>query len=107
MLCRQCGGSGSVFYILHEEENAIKEKKTYHELQIMFGEYYAMPPETLLEMSEIEYRCPYRRLCPTGANCFVVATPAPLEDKDILYIRCRLAGQKIPIYANVARTDVA
>lgn len=63
-----------------------------------------MPPESCVDTEEIEYRCPYREICEAKANCFVVATPQPLQKSDILNVRCRLrGGKKIPVYAYVAR----
>lgn len=82
----------------------VSKHKTYEELQQMFGPYYPMPPATVLAEEEIEYRCPYISRCETGANCFAVATPEPLQDSDILNVKCRLlGGKKLPIYARAAR----
>ncbi len=76
---------------------------SYQDLKNMFGPYYIMPPESLLRETEIEYRCPYSPKCPAGANCFVTATPEPLQSKDVLNVKCRLLGnRKIPIYAKEA-----
>lgn len=69
----------------------------------MFGPYFIMPEETAMKGDVIEYRCPYISRCPAKANCFATATPEPLQDGDILNIKCRLCGnQKIPIYAQYA-----
>lgn len=69
----------------------------------MFGSDYDMPPMADFERGdEIEYRCPYHSKCPADANCFVVGTPQPLQDHDILNVKCRLCGTKIPIYARTA-----
>lgn len=71
----------------------------------MFGSKYEMPPVADFEKGdENEYRCPYIPSCPAGANCFAVATPEPLQEKEILNVTCRLCGnRKIPIYAGKAR----
>lgn len=69
----------------------------------MFGPYYVMPSEAYMKGDVIEYRCPYRPLCPASAQCFAVATPEPLQDNDILNIKCRLCGnKKIPVFAKDA-----
>lgn len=75
--------------------------KTYKDLLKMFGSDYEMPPETeYYKYNEIEYRCPYIPKCPTGAKCFSVATPKLLDERDVLYVKCRLCGnRKIPFYA--------
>ena len=82
---------------------------TYQDLIGMFGSEYEMPPEADFEKGdENEYRCPYIPSCPTGAKCFAVATPEPLQEKDVLNVNCRLFGnRKIPIYAGKAqRRDI-
>ena len=70
----------------------------------MFGADYEMPSEVDFEKGdEIEYRCPYIPKCPAKANCFAVGTPEPLQEKEILNIKCRLGGnRKIPVYAGLA-----
>ena len=56
----------------------------------MFGSKYEMPPVADFEKGdENEYRCPYIPSCPAGANCFAVATPEPLQEKEILNVTCR------------------
>ena len=76
---------------------------TYQDLQKLFGAHYKMPSEIVMNCSEVVYRCPYIPLCPARANCFVTATPEPLQDEDILSVKCRLCGnKKIPIYAKDA-----
>ena len=88
------------------EERAIKTSvTTYQDLIGMFGSKYEMPPVADFEKGdENEYRCPYIPSCPAGANCFAVATPEPLQEKEILNVTCRLCGnRKIPIYAGKAR----
>ena len=58
----------------------------------MFGSKYEMPPVADFEKGdENEYRCPYIPSCPAGANCFAVATPEPLQEKEILNVTCRLS----------------
>lgn len=89
---------------LKEVRPIVSKHKTYEDLQQMFGPYYPMPPATVLAEEEIEYRCPYISRCETGANCFAVATPEPLQDSDILNVKCRLlGGKKLPVYARAAR----
>ena len=77
---------------------------TYQDLIGMFGSKYEMPPAADFEKGdENEYRCPYIPSCPAGAKCFVVATPEPLQEKDVLNVKCRLYGnRKIPVYAGKA-----
>ena len=74
----------------------------------MFGSEYEMPPVADFEKGdENEYRCPYIPSCPAGANCFAVATPEPLQEKEILNVSCRLCGnRKIPIYAGKAQRSI-
>lgn len=81
---------------------------TYQDLIGMFGSEYEMPPVADFEKGdENEYRCPYIPSCPTGANCFAVATPEPLQEKEILNVSCRLCGnRKIPIYAGKAQRRI-
>lgn len=82
----------------------MNNKKDYGELQKMFGSFYSMPPEEMLVVKEIEYRCPYQERCEARAKCFAVSTPEPLGDDDVLYVRCRLmGGDKIPVYAKDAK----
>ena len=81
----------------------VSDIKTYKDLQVMFGSDFEMPPVEAMKGDVIEYRCPYITKCPTKANCFAAATPEPLQDGDILNVKCRLCGnQKIPIYAHYA-----
>lgn len=82
----------------------IRAETTYQDLVGMFGSDYEMPPEADFEKGdEIEYRCPYIPKCPAKANCFVVGTPKPLQEKEVLNIKCRLCGnRKIPVYAGSA-----
>ena len=81
----------------------LSDIRTYQDLQRMFGAYYAMPAESYMKGDIYEYRCPYIPRCPAGANCFATATPEPLQDGDVLNVKCRLCGnQKIPIYATSA-----
>lgn len=69
----------------------------------MFGMEFVMPPAEAMRGDVVVYRCPYITKCPAKANCFAAATPEPLQDGDILNIKCRLCGnQKIPIYAQYA-----
>lgn len=80
------------------------QKKSYEDLQRMFGNYFLMPPENLAGKTEIEYRCPYYSKCPTGKKCFAAAAPVPLQDNAVLNVRCALCGGiKIPVYAVAAR----
>lgn len=73
---------------------------TYQDLKLMFGIEHDMPPEEEMRGDVLEYRCPYTDMCPANANCFAVATPKPLQDDDILNVKCKLIGnKKIPIYA--------
>lgn len=82
----------------------VSEECTYQDLQVMFGMEFEMPPETAMRGDVYEYRCPYITKCPANARCFAAATPEPLQDRDILNIKCRLCGnKKIPIYARSAR----
>jgi hypothetical protein len=84
----------------------VTEQKTYKDLQRMFGHKYRMPPETAMKGDVIEYRCPYIPMCPAGAKCFVAATPEPLQENDILNVKCRLCGnKKIPIYAVAVKSS--
>ena len=78
---------------------------TYQDLIGLFGSKYEMPPESDYDNGdENEYRCPYTPSCPSGAQCFVVATPKPLQEKDVLNVKCRLLGnRKIPIFAGKAQ----
>ena len=98
--------SGFVYItiIFKEVRPIVASVDTYQDLIGMFGSEYEMPPEAVFEKGdENEYRCPYIPSCPTGANCFVVATPEPLREKDVLNVKCRLYGnRKIPIYAGKA-----
>jgi hypothetical protein len=81
----------------------VSDTMTYQDLQELFGPYYQMPSVTSMKGDAIEYRCPYIPKCPAGANCFAAATPEPLQDEDILNVKCRLCGnQKIPVYARQA-----
>jgi hypothetical protein len=42
-----------------------------------------------------------------GAKCFVAATPEPLQENDILNVKCRLCGnKKIPIYAVAVKSSI-
>ncbi|MGN0427412.1 MAG: hypothetical protein ACI4F0_06395 [Agathobacter sp.] len=76
---------------------------TYKDLQVMFGPYYPMPSEAYMKGDVIEYRCPYIPKCPARAKCFATATPEPLQDNDVLNVKCRLCGnKKIPVYARCA-----
>ncbi len=76
---------------------------TYQDLLDMFGSFYQMPAEESMKGDVVEYRCPYTLKCPAGANCFAAATPKPLQDEDILNVKCRLCGnKKIPVYAKAA-----
>ena len=86
----------------------VTDKVTYKDLLRMFGSEYEMPPEVDFKKGdEIEYRCPYNSKCPAGANCFVIATPEPLQEREILNVKCRLCGnQKIPVYAGLAERRV-
>jgi len=83
----------------------MRDEKTYSDLQEMFGPYYPMPQVDIsVGGHEIEYRCPYIPKCPANARCLIVVTPEPLQDNDILSVKCRLCGgRKIPIYAYAAR----
>lgn len=76
---------------------------TYQELLDMFGPFYQMPAEEAMKGDVVEYRCPYTPKCPARANCFVAATSKPLQDGDILNVKCRLCGnKKIPVFAKAA-----
>ena len=81
-----------------------RDEITYQDMIGLFGSDYEMPPAAHFEEEvEFEYRCPYHSKCPTGAHCFVVSTPVPLQDTDILNVRCRYCGNsKIPVYAKLA-----
>lgn len=82
----------------------LKADTTYQDLIGMFGSDYEMPPEADFEKGdEIEYRCPYIPKCPAKAKCFAIGTPKPLQENEVLNIKCRLCGnRKIPIYAGEA-----
>lgn len=81
----------------------MRRECTYQDLQEMFGMYFEMPPAEKMKGDIVEYRCPYMSKCPSNAKCFVITTPEPLHDGDILNIKCRLCGnKKIPIYAHYA-----
>ena len=85
----------------------VSSNHTYQDLQVMFGMEFIMPPAEEMKGDVVEYRCPYIIKCPAKANCFAAATPEPLQDGDILNIRCRLCGnKKIPIYAQYAAVFV-
>lgn len=85
----------------------VNGKCTYQDLQVMFGMEFIMPPAEEMKGDVVEYRCPYIIKCPAKANCFAAAAPEPLQDGDILNIRCRLCGnKKIPIYAQYAAVFV-
>jgi len=91
------------FYIsglFKEVRPIVTGETTYQDLIGMFGSDYEMPPEAdFTKGDEYEYRCSYFPKCPTGAKCFVVSTPEPLQEKDVLNVSCRLMGKKIPVYA--------
>ena len=103
-------GSGFVYItIIFKEVRPMKaEVTTYEDLIGMFGSKYEMPPLVDFEKGdENEYRCPYIPSCPTGAKCFAVATPEPLQENVVLNITCRLCGnRKIPIYARKAQRNI-
>lgn len=82
----------------------VKAEITYQDLVGMFGSDYEMPPVADFEKGdEVEYRCPYIPKCPTKAKCFAVATPKPLQENEVLNIKCHLCGdRKIPVYAGAA-----
>jgi hypothetical protein len=81
----------------------VTSNHTYQDLLVMFGMEFVMPPAEAMRGDVVEYRCPYIAKCPAEANCFAAAAPEPLQDGDILNIKCRLCGnQKIPIYARDA-----
>ena len=81
---------------------AVKED-TYQRLVDLFGAEFEMPPKEKFDKGDrTEYRCPYNPKCPTGAKCFIVATPEPLHRMDVLNVYCRLIGKKIPVYAGAA-----
>ena len=41
------------------------------------------------------------------AKCFAVATPKPLQENEILNIKCHLCGdRKIPVYAGAAARKI-
>ena len=86
-------------------EMCIRDREcTYQDLQVMFGMDFEMPPATAMKGDVYEYRCPYITKCPANAKCFATSTPEPLQDGDILNIKCRLCGnKKIPVYAQHAR----
>lgn len=86
----------------------IKADTSYQDLIGMFGSDYEMPPMADFEKGdEIEYRCPYIPKCPTKAKCFAVATPKPLQENEVLNIKCHLCGdRKIPVYAGAAARKV-
>lgn len=91
-------------FLKYEEVRLIVAiKYSYQDLQAMFGDEFEMPPVEALKGDMLEYRCPYIAKCPANANCFAIETPKPLQDGDILNIRCRLCGnKKIPVYARCA-----
>ena len=81
----------------------MKEDITYQQLVDLFGAEYEMPPKEEFDKGDVtEYRCPYNPKCPTGAKCFIVATPEPLHRMDILNVYCRYIRKKIPVYAGAA-----
>lgn len=101
--------TSALFHKTFKEVRAIKTPViTYQDLIGMFGSEYEMPPVADFEKGDKnEYRCPYISRCPAGANCFAVATPEPLQEKEILNVTCRLCGnRKIPIYAGKAQRSI-
>lgn len=93
-----------VLTVFEEVRPIVREECTYQDLQVMFGMDFEMPPATAMKGDVYEYRCPYITKCPANAKCFATSTPEPLQDGDILNIKCRLCGnKKIPVYAQHAR----
>lgn len=83
-----------------------KKKYSYQELKEMFGGDYSMPSEAVKIGDEIIYRCPYAVKCPIKKNCFAATAAKPLQEDDVLCIKCSLLGsEKIPIYARAARSE--
>lgn len=77
---------------------------THKELVSKYTEGQQMPPEYMMHLKEVEYRCPLTKNCEAHANCFAAAAPMPLDDQTVLNIRCRLlGGKKLPVYAYEAR----
>ncbi len=86
----------------------MNEDTAYQRLIEMFGAEYEMPSKEDFDKGDrTEYRCPYNPKCPTGAKCFIVATPEPLHRMDVLNVYCRLIGKKIPVYAEAAAQRAA
>ena len=85
----------------------MKAQYTYHDLQKLFSKKHRIPPtENYTRNEEVVFRCPYIPECPGNYNCFIIATPNPLEPDVILNLNCKLCNEKIPVYADYARQAV-
>lgn len=84
----------------------MKAQYTYYDLQKLFSKKHRIPPaENYTRNVEVVYRCPYIPDCPGNYNCFIIATPNPLEQDVILNLNCKLCNEKICILRSPADSD--
>ena len=85
-----------------------KKKRIYQDFVDTLSSECKTPVVTDFDSGvEYEYRCPFHSKCPAKAYCFIVSTPVPLQDGDILNVRCRCCGNdKISVYAKYAESIV-
>lgn len=83
-----------------------QRKYSYQDLMEIFGKKYSMPPlEDYQAKAEVVYRCPYMLDCPGKYKCVVAVSTKPIDSTLKFNVRCRLCGEKIPIYATYMKWE--